>query len=242
MIKFKLVINMQIMEYIESLTDVCGIADLNKDNKKLIKTYGKDICKYPYAIVIGHKMNEDIIETIPLTYNDDKLAKKYNDEYYNSHKRASNIAKKINNYIQNEGYDGIILDVSGKSDEINLKQSFSNKASAHIAGVGWLGKNNLLTTKEFGPRLTWVTILTNAPLGEYTGVEMESLCDECTLCVNACPGNAIVDLPDPSKSYSPEKCGKYIMSRRDEGHPMACGMCLYICPYGNNKSRKILEK
>ena len=233
---------MRIMEYAKSLSDVCGVANLAKDEKKLIENYGDDICKYPYAIVIGHKMIEEIIEKIPLTYNNDKYAQEYLDEYFNSHQRVSKIASEIALYIEDEGYHAIVLDVSGKSDEIDLKKPFSNKASAHIAGVGWLGKNNLLTTEEFGPRLTWATVLTDAPLEEYAGDEMESLCGDCTMCVTACPGKAIVDLPDPAESYSPEKCGNYLMKRKEENHPVACGMCLYICPYGNEKSRKLLNK
>lgn len=230
---------MSIMEFIDSRTDIYGIADFNKNRDELVETYGEDICKYPYAIAIGHKMIEEIIETIPKTYNDDKLAQAYLDEYFNSHQRVSKIANEIVEEIEKEGYHAIVLDVSGKSEKLNLKQSFSNKASAHLAGIGWLGKDNLLTTKEFGPRLTWATILTDMPLGEYAGNPMESLCDDCTICVKACPGKAIIDDPDPKVSYSPKKCGEFLSKRQEEGHPVACGMCLYICPYGNKKVEQL---
>lgn len=226
---------MSIIEYVEKLSDMYGVADFSKNKKELIETYGEDICKYPYAIAIGHKMIEEIIESIPLTYTNDKLAQEYLDEYFNSHQRVSKIADKIVKKIENEGYDALVLDVSGKNEELNLKMPFSNKASAHLAGIGWLGKNNLLTTKEFGPRLTWATILTNAPLADYAGDIMESPCGDCVICVKACPGKAIKDLPDPKESYNPQKCGEFLMKRKDEGHPVACGMCLFICPYGNKK-------
>ncbi|RAP44846.1 MAG: hypothetical protein BZ135_07375 [Methanosphaera sp. rholeuAM6] len=232
---------MNIIEYARSLSDICGVADFMQNREELVEVYGEDICKYPYAIAIGHKMLEEIIETIPLTYNDDELAKKYLDEYYDSHKRVSAISQKIVKFIRNAGFDAIELDVSGTAPELNLKVPFSNKASANLAGIGWLGKNNLLTTEEFGPRLSWSTILTNAPLSEYAGKSMESLCGDCTICVNACPGKAIVDLPDPKESYSPQKCGEFIMGRKEEGRPLACGMCLYICPYGNRKTRTLLK-
>ena len=232
---------MSIMEYAESLSDICGVADLSLDEDKLIEEYGEDICKYPYAIAIGHKMLEDIIETIPWTYNDDELAMQYIDEYFNSHKRVADISQKIIKYIENLGYNAILLDVSGSNKELDLKKPFSNKASANLAGIGWLGKNNLLTTEEFGPRLSWSTILTDAPLKEYSGRPMESLCNNCDICVKACPGKAIVDLPDPKKSYVPVKCGDFLKSRKDEGRPVACGMCLYICPFGNKKSKEILS-
>ena len=226
---------MSIIECLEEYSDIYGVADFSKNKDELIETYGEDICKYPYAIAIGHKMIEEIIENIPLTYNNDKLAQEYLDEYFNSHQRVSKIADKIVEEIEKEGYDALVLDVSGKNENLNLKMPFSNKASAHLAGIGWLGKNNLLTTKEFGPRLTWATILTNAPLSEYAGDIMDSPCGKCTVRVKACPGNAITDLPDPKKSYSPEKCGEFLKSRQNEGHPVACGMCLYICPFGNEK-------
>ena len=233
---------MSIIEYVEELSDVYGVADFSIEKEDLIETYGEDICKYPFAIAIGHKMLEDIIEKIPLTYNNDEFAQEYLDEYFNSHQRVSKIAKKIIKYIEDEGFEAIELDVSGSNPLLNLKMPFSNKASANISGIGWLGKNNLLTTKEFGPRITWATILTNAPLSQYAGKPIKSLCGSCDLCVKACPGNAIKDLDNPKESYDPVKCGKYLEKRKEEGHPVACGMCLYICPYGNERSRKIMEE
>lgn len=233
---------MSIIELVEELSDVYGVADFSVDEEKLVQMYGEDICKYPYAIAIGHKMLEEIIEKIPLTYSNDDYAQEYLDEYYNSHARVSEIAKKIVERIEQEGYHAIELDVSGDNPKLNLKMPFSNKASANLAGIGWLGKNNLLTTKEFGPRLTWATVLTDAPLGEYAGRPMESLCGDCDICVKACPGKAIVDLPNPKESYSPKKCGEFLMGRKKDGHPVACGMCLYICPFGNEKSKEILQR
>ena len=232
---------MKVIDLLDSLCDVYGIADFSRNEEELIKRYGEDICRYPYAIAIGHRMLEEIIEKIPLTYNDDYLAQLYLEEYFNSHQRVSSISDKIVDCIKDEGYHAIKLDVSGTNPELNLKEAFSNKASANLSGIGWLGKNNLLTTREYGPRLTWATVLTDMPLSDYSGSPIESLCDDCTLCVNACPGNAIMDLPDPKESYSPIKCGKFLNKRKDEGHPVACGMCLYICPYGNIKTRQIIK-
>ncbi|OWT32782.1 hypothetical protein BGI41_05885 [Methanobrevibacter sp. 87.7] len=65
---------------------------------------------------------------------------------------------------------------------------------------------------------------------------INSLCGDCKLCVNACPGNAIIDSLDPKKSYNPKKCANFLINRKKEGHPFACGMCLYICPYGNKNT------
>ncbi len=233
---------MEIMELTESLSDVCGVADLNLERDKLIFTYGEDILIYPYAIVIGHKMNPEIIEKIPLTYSNDQYAQEYLNEYSDSFKRASDIAEKIVKLINEKGYEALILDGSGTNPKLNLKRNFSNKASASIAGLGWIGKNAMLINEKYGPRLTWCTILTNAPLSEYTGNYMDSLCGDCTYCVKACPGKAIIDNPNPQISYDPEKCGAHLQHMATTGHLMACGMCLYICPFGNEKTRKLMEE
>mgnify|MGYP001774672202 CR=1 FL=1 len=34
-----------LMDYVKSLSDVCGVADFRKDSQQLIETYGQDICK-----------------------------------------------------------------------------------------------------------------------------------------------------------------------------------------------------
>ncbi|PKN37491.1 MAG: hypothetical protein CVU62_07095 [Deltaproteobacteria bacterium HGW-Deltaproteobacteria-2] len=61
---------------------------------------------------------------------------------------------------------------------------------AYEAGLGSIGKNGLLITKEFGPRVRFLAILTSADLDPGKPVK-ENYCSECDLCVEACPTGAL---------------------------------------------------
>ena len=66
-----------------------------------------------------------------------------------------------------------------------MTAEFSVKEAARRAGLGWIGKNNLLITPGFGPRLSMSGILVDAPLDD--GIPMDkSHCGDCRKCVDAC--------------------------------------------------------
>ena len=61
---------------------------------------------------------------------------------------------------------------------------------AHIAGLGWIGKNCLLITREHGPRVRFISVLTNAPL-KTVDDPIAQQCNDCIECMKACPVKAI---------------------------------------------------
>ena len=76
--------------------------------------------------------------------------------------------------------------------------SVSNRHAAVAAGLGRFGLCNLVLTPEYGTRQRFGTILTTAPL-EPDPLFTDPLCDNCGLCVEACPANAIGS--DPAISF-----------------------------------------
>jgi epoxyqueuosine reductase len=67
-----------------------------------------------------------------------------------------------------------------------------DKAWAVRAGLGWLGKHSNVITPEYG---SWVFIgelLLNLEL-DYDTKTIEDHCGTCTLCIDACPTQAIVE-------------------------------------------------
>ncbi|MDO5851703.1 MAG: hypothetical protein Q4Q23_04370 [Methanobacteriaceae archaeon] len=224
-----------ITKIINKKSDLYGIANFQKNKKELVNEYGEDICKYPNAISIAIKLNKEIIDHIPETKENEEYAKNYLDEYFNSHKKINKIADEISKQIEEIGYNAIPIYVSGENEKINLTKRFSHKTTANLAGLGWLGRNALFITKEFGPRLTWVTILTDAPFETYQDKPLDPLCGDCTCCMDICPSGAITHEKKPSESYNPKVCGNYIKAESEKGHSIACGLCLYICPHGRNE-------
>ncbi len=117
-------------------------------------------------------------------------------------------------------------------------QPVMDKAWAVRAGLGWLGKHTNVITPEFG---SWVFIgelLLNLEL-EYDADEIEDHCGTCTLCIDACPTQAITEpyVVDSIKCISYET----IESREPEldslieqnlsGWLYGCDICQDVCPW-----------
>ncbi len=117
-------------------------------------------------------------------------------------------------------------------------QPLMDKAWGVRAGLGWLGKHSNLITPELG---SWVFIgelLLNIDL-EYDNEVVEDHCGTCTLCIEACPTQAITE-PYVVDSH---KCISYatIESREPTlGPPIeenlsgwlyGCDICQDVCPW-----------
>ena len=67
-----------------------------------------------------------------------------------------------------------------------------DKAWAARAGIGWIGKNSNLITKDFGSWVFLGEILLNIEL-EYDQEIVADHCGSCTACIDACPTSAIIE-------------------------------------------------
>jgi len=105
----------------------------------------------------------------------------------------------------------------------------------HLAGFGWIGKNCLLINPNYGPRIRWTTILTDAPFEENQTI-VKSQCGTCSQCVRSCPAQAIngrnfVENESRELRLDVSKCEHYFQDLKNSNKLEICGMCLYACPY-----------
>lgn len=157
------------------------------------------------------------------------------------------LQKKAANILRKEGYR--YLSIPPDSDRIKdkfiskLYPLFTHKIAATSAGLGWVGRNGLLISPVYGPRLSLVTVLTDAPLRAAAPVE-KSMCGSCRLCVEFCPSNAITG--NDWSRYDPfielirlDSCNSHKKkSKAVHGKPN-CGLCINICPYGRKKVQAV---
>jgi epoxyqueuosine reductase len=117
-------------------------------------------------------------------------------------------------------------------------QPLMDKAWGVRAGLGWIGKHTNLITTELG---SWVFIgelLTSLDL-EYDQEVIEDHCGTCTLCIDACPTDAIVEpyVVDSNKCISyatielraPEMPAS--IAEHLEGWFYGCDICQDVCPW-----------
>jgi len=126
-------------------------------------------------------------------------------------------------------------------------QPMMDKVWAARAGLGWIGKHTNLITHEYG---SWVFIgelLLNIDL-EYDNELVADHCGSCTLCIDACPTNAITEpyLLDSNKciSYATIELREEELPRdvaeNLEGWFYGCDICQDVCPW--NRFEQITDE
>ena len=125
-----------------------------------------------------------------------------------------------------------------QNNETELLAPFSFKAAAARAGIGWYGKNDVIITEKYGPRVRLSAILIDAPFS-YGKPYTESNCpDDCTKCVDICPCKALKGRKwdintERSDIIDYHKCNRMRSAFiKKLGRKNACGLCLAVCPFG----------
>lgn len=163
---------------------------------------------------------------------------------YAYHYRTTNqildsIATKASHFIQSWGYQALPVPASQIVDVGELRGLISHKMVATRAGLGWIGKSALLITEKYGPRMRFVSVLTDAPIRASKPIS-ESRCGDCMLCVKVCPARALKgqnwtlnakreDLMEVSLCHEVTSRNKEIFGEK------ICGMCISVCPFGRTK-------
>lgn len=120
---------------------------------------------------------------------------------------------------------------------------------AERAGIGFLGKNGMLISREFGNWLLLAGILTRVDLAADEPLRAQSvqagtearvglLCGKCSRCIKVCPTEAIPEpgLVDARRciSYQTIENKEFIPRELRAGigdHIFGCDLCLEVCPW-----------
>jgi epoxyqueuosine reductase QueG len=139
------------------------------------------------------------------------------------------ITLRLSLVIQNKGYNALPIPASQIIDWEKQTAHLSHKMIALRAGIGWIGRNNLLIHPECGAKIRLATVLTDMPL--KTDLPLERDCGECRECINVCPVSAIKEsYKEWNKAACLEKL-KYFAKAYNVGQYI-CGLCVKVCQPG----------
>ena len=215
--------------------DLYGVADLAPAQELVRQLGGELAAQFPRAVSIGVALPSAIVDRLG-RHEDRRVALAYRSHGYDAiNVRLDQLASRVTSILQQAGHRAFPVAASQTIDRERHYGLFSHKLAAHLAGLGWIGKSCLLVTPQVGPRVRWVTVLTDAPL--ETGQPMSERCGSCTECVDGCPAHAFTgrrfreDEPREAR-FDVHKCYAYQRREREHLDSILCGVCLYVCPYG----------
>lgn len=217
----------------ESGASLVGFADLRELPKE---SRGN----FTHGVFIAVALNPDIIAEIA-----DGPTRRYNEEYCRANALLAQLSQQAAELLRANGFDALRKEpTSEEYDKVTMRSPLPHKTVATRAGMGWIGKNDLLITPEYGSAVRICSVLTNADLGSSVPVN-SSRCGTCTVCVEACPAGAPSGrLWDVSKDrdsfYDVQACCRTateFKNTRGFGHTI-CGICIAVCPW----TRKYLAR
>jgi epoxyqueuosine reductase len=201
--------------------DVTGVADMGRYDREVLGLDDGVRSRYPFAISIGLLISRSVLGTLT-----DGPTLFYLHHYRQVNYRLDIIAYELAKKIEKAGFSALPLAASQMVDWKGQKGHMSHKHVGVAAGVGWIGRSNLLVHPEFGARVRYNTVLTDMDLtpGEPLGFG----CGQCRACVSACPASAIGR--DPA-DFDHKGCFALLTefkNKRNLGHHI-CGLCVKAC-------------
>ena len=181
------------------------------------------------VIVTAQAMDYDLIRTVPSALSGAATGLGYSYD--------AMVVLSIAQYIRNLGYNAVA----------SLNDSSLAIPMAIQAGLGEYGKNGLLITEKYGPRVRLGKVFTDMPLAHDRPIKfgVKEFCNECNRCVKGCPVKAIrggepsAELFNQSNikgvvkwSVDGEKCFKYWAAQNSD-----CSICIRVCPYNKDYSK-----
>ena len=175
------------------------------------------------VIVLGLEMDYDSMEANPTPLGQSSSG--------NGYSRGTFTAGTLAEFIRYLGYNAIPA----------VNQTSLSVPQAIDAGLGELGRQGILITPKYGPRVRLAKVITDMPLATDKPISfgVKEFCDVCGKCAEHCPAEAIffedqtMDAMNVSTNpgvmkwpLDSEKCFR--------GWQMAggdCGQCIKVCPF-----------
>ena len=200
--------------------DLFGVAEIS-EIKNEFQISPKTLANLDKAICLGLRLSQAILSEM-----EQKPTKLYFHHYKIITSFLDQVALKLGNIIQKKGYSALPIPATQIIDWEKNTAHLSHRKVGLLAGLGWIGRNNLLVNEKLGSQFRLVSILTNMPLSIDKPSKKD--CGNCRLCVKICPCGAIQESP---VNFDHKKCFDQLKSFQTQRQveQFVCGVCVNIC-------------
>jgi epoxyqueuosine reductase QueG len=200
--------------------DLFGVADISKvrDEFKLSPKIAQNLNS---AICLGVMLSGAVLSEIDIV-----PTKLYFHHYKIVNSFLDHIALRLSNIIQKKCFLALAVPATQIIDWEKNVGHLSHRRLGVLAGLGWIGRNNLLVNEKLGSQFRLVSVLTNIPLKIDEPSNRD--CGECRLCVQVCPSGAVGDNP---ADFDHVKCFEKLKSfqKQRQAEQFVCGICVNVC-------------
>ncbi len=173
-----------------------------------------------YAIVLGVRMDYREMMTAP----DLRAGAETTRAYY----ALGAVAQRLSDRIRGAGHEAW-----AQHPRFSAQSHHSMLYPPHAiaAGLGRLGRNGLVVTREYGPCVRWAAVTTDLELAldEPEPEDVLEACEDCAECRIHCDADAIPDAPRVVRGVR-----KYVILPMRCAHEFArwdgCSKCISYCP------------
>lgn len=174
------------------------------------------------VIVMAFEMDEGGIQT--------QVSQLGDGATMNGYSRMAFTSACLANFLRNLGYNAIPM---GNDHALSTPMAID-------AGLGELGRNSMLITPKYGPRVRLAKVLTDLPLNIDRPISfgVTEFCEVCGKCAEYCPSSAI---PEGERTYDgPESGNSGYYHWPVEGDKCfaewarvggSCYHCIRVCPF-----------
>ena len=208
--------------------DLFGVADISSVKKDFALS-DKLLDKFDRAISLGVRLSQSILSEIS-----QEPTRLYFHHYRTVNHLLDQMALKASSFIQKIGYLSVPVPASQILDWQKQTAHLSHKQIGYLAGLGWIGRNNLLVSQECGSQFRLVTLLTDMPLSADKPLKKD--CGNCRLCIKICPAGAIKEKP---KDFDHIRCFEKLKEFQKQRlvDQYICGVCINVCKGKVNEPR-----
>ncbi len=174
-----------------------------------------------FAVCVALRVSPTVLATL-----EDHPNRLYEHHYRQVNFALDRLGLALAEHIHRLGHSALPIPASQIIDWENQRAHLSHKRVAVAAGLGWLGRNNLVVTPDCGAQVRLVTVLTDLEL--KTDKPLSRDCGECRRCLETCPAKAIHERPEDFDHLACYNLLKEFQRKRYVGQYI-CGLCVRAC-------------